>query len=146
MLISTYILFFTARSGSRNLQALTPADRANIIHTLADQLVEKSAKIMEANQKDLVKARSQGIEGPLYDRLVMTPGKLSSLAEGLKQIAESSFDNLGRIVRRTKISETMSIVQKTVSIGVLLVIFESRPDCLPQVLTETHFLVIFLDF
>lgn len=128
------------------MQALTPADRANIIHTLADQLVEKSAKIMEANQKDLVKARSQGIEGPLYDRLVMTPGKLSSLAEGLKQIAESSFDNLGRIVRRTKISETMSIVQKTVSIGVLLVIFESRPDCLPQVLTETHFLVIFLDF
>ena len=117
------------------MQALTPTERANVIHTLADQLVEQSDKIMEANQKDLNKAKSQGIEGPLFDRLVMTTNKLDSLAEGLKQIADSSYDNLGRIVRKTQISATMSIVQKTVPIGVLLVIFESRPDCLPQVRT-----------
>ena len=127
------IYISSARTGSRNLQSLSPAERANIIHTIAEELILKSASIMEANKKDLVKARNQGIEGPLYDRLVMTPNKLDSLAEGLKQIADSSYENLGRVVRRTQISDTMSIVQKTVPIGVLLVIFESRPDCLPQV-------------
>lgn len=72
----------------------------------------------------------------MYDRLVMTEGKLRSLSEGLHQIADSSLDNLGRVVRRTKVSDSIDLVQKTVPIGVLMVIFESRPDCLPQVRAE----------
>jgi delta-1-pyrroline-5-carboxylate synthetase len=63
----------------------------------------------------------------------MTHQKIVSLADGLRQIADSSHNNLGRILRRTKLSDTMELTQKTVPIGVLMVIFESRPDCLPQV-------------
>ena len=47
---------YTARVGGRNLQSLSPTERANIIHTIADQLVQKFSKIMEANEKDLAKA------------------------------------------------------------------------------------------
>ena len=60
-------------------------------------------------------------------------GKLESLSTGLKQIAESSYENVGKVVRKTKVSDTLDLVQRTVPIGVLMVIFESRPDALPQV-------------
>lgn len=58
---------------------------------------------------------------------------MESLATGLHQIANSSFENVGRVIRKTQVSDTLDLVQKTVPIGVLMVIFESRPDALPQV-------------
>ena len=66
-------------------------------------------------------------------RLALSRAKLESLSTGLMQIADNSFDNVNRVVRRTRISNTLEVVQKTVPIGVLMVIFESRPDALPQV-------------
>ena len=75
------------------------------------------------------------MSGPLYDRLALSPGKLASLAAGLQQIADSSQDCVGRVLRRTRLSPTAEVVQRTVPIGVLMVIFESRPDALPQVNT-----------
>ena len=63
----------------------------------------------------------------------MSHKKLESLSAGLMQIADTSYNNVGKIVRKTKVSESLEVIQKTVPIGVLMVIFESRPDALPQV-------------
>lgn len=73
---------------------------------------------------------------PLLKRLSLSTSKLNSLAIGLRQIAASSKDSVGRIIRRTRIAKDLDLEQVTVPIGVLLVIFESRPDCLPQVCEE----------
>lgn len=66
-------------------------------------------------------------------RLFLTPEKLNSLSTGLLQISESTKECLGRVLRRTLITDGMTLKQVTVPIGVLLVIFESRPDVLPQI-------------
>ena len=88
---------------------------------------------MEANNQDLSNARANGVTGPMFDRLALSSSKLESLCVGLNQIADSSYGNVGRVLKRTKISETLEVVQETVPIGVLMVIFESRPDALPQI-------------
>lgn len=91
-----------ARIGGRLLQTLTPDQRASCVHTLADLLVNKQSIILDANQKDLQEAASSGVAKPLLSRLSLTPSKLKNLAVGLKQIADSSHRNVGRVLRRTR--------------------------------------------
>lgn len=67
------------------------------------------------------------------DRLALSSSKLYSLCTGLRQIADTSDTVLNRVLKRTKISTELELRQITVPLGVLMVIFESRPDCLPQV-------------
>lgn len=69
----------------------------------------------------------------MLKRLSLSSVKLSSLAVGLRQIAMAAQDSVGRVVRRTRVAPSLELEQVTVPIGVLLVIFEARPDCLPQV-------------
>ena len=88
---------------------------------------------MDANNKDLQEANKIGLAKPLLSRLSLTPSKLKSLTLGLRQIADSSLKNVGRVLKRTKLADGLELKQITVPIGVLLVIFESRPDSLPQV-------------
>ncbi|CAB3990250.1 delta-1-pyrroline-5-carboxylate synthase isoform X2, partial [Paramuricea clavata] len=123
-----------ARKAGRDLQALGPQERAEILYRLADLLEERTTEILDANALDLETATSsQNLTPPMLSRLSLTPNKINSLAAGIRQIAESSHENIGRILRRTKIAEDLELVQETVPIGVLMVIFESRPDALPQV-------------
>lgn len=88
---------------------------------------------MDANKKDLELASS--LSAPLRDRLHLSRAKLQSLSDGLRQLAHGVVerDNVGEVIRRTLVGNGLTLVQQKVPIGVLLVIFESRPDCLIQV-------------
>jgi delta-1-pyrroline-5-carboxylate synthetase len=59
--------------------------------------------------------------------------KIKTLADGMNQIAENT-NILGKVVKSTKLADNLILKQVTVPIGVLMVIFESRPDSLPQVI------------
>jgi len=115
------------------LQALRPEERAECIKTLADLLETRQSEILTANALDLEAASKKNLAKALLSRLSLTPPKLKSLSSGLRQIADDSLTNVGRVLRRTRLAEGLELQQITVPIGVLLVIFESRPDSLPQV-------------
>lgn len=127
------VLAENARIGSRIMQNLPAEERSACVNTLADLLISKEKFILDANQKDIAKAQKDGVATPLLNRLALSPSKLKTLSAGLKQIAESSKTIVGRTIRHTKLAENLILKQITVPIGVLLVIFESRPDSLPQV-------------
>ncbi|XP_044070357.1 delta-1-pyrroline-5-carboxylate synthase-like isoform X1 [Siniperca chuatsi] len=123
-----------ARHAGRALASLHPEQRGEIICCLAELLTEKKDEILSANKRDMELATASGrFSQPLINRLSLSTAKLNSLAIGLRQLAVSSRDSVGRVLRRTRVANNLELEQITVPIGVLLVIFESRPDCLPQV-------------
>lgn len=74
----------------------------------------------------------------MLKRLSLSPAKLNSLAVGLRQIAMAAQDSVGRVLRRTRVAHNLELEQITVPIGLILVIFEARPDCLTQVLLQKN--------
>ncbi|XP_005089398.1 delta-1-pyrroline-5-carboxylate synthase isoform X2 [Aplysia californica] len=122
-----------AREGGRCLQALTGVHRTAIVNRLADLLLERKSEILQANQQDVQQAFAAGMQQSEMARLYLSDQKLETLATGLRQIGKDSVDAVGRVVQRTRLADGMVLDKKTVPIGVLLVIFESRPDALPQV-------------
>lgn len=121
-----------ARCQARKLQELPYSIRQSIIRSVADSLLEFEADILAANSKDMEKAEKDGISSVLKNRLKLTHEKLSTLASGLRQIA-SAGDPLGIEKCKRELSDGLVLSQVTVPVGVLMIIFESRPDSMPQI-------------
>lgn len=109
------------------------SQRANILNRLAELVLDREQEIHTANAEDLREAGT--LSDSLRSRLKLTHEKLQSLSSGLRQLAEKVVqnDHVGHVIKRTQVGEGLTLEQQKVPIGVLLVIFESRPDCLIQV-------------
>lgn len=94
--------------------------------------MQREDTILAANALDLEIASKTALNENLRSRLVLSPSKLATLSKGISMIA-SQPDPIDRLIRRTEISTGLILEQRTVPLGVLLVIFESRPDALPQI-------------
>ncbi|XP_013863093.1 delta-1-pyrroline-5-carboxylate synthase [Austrofundulus limnaeus] len=122
-----------ARNSGRTLASLHPDQRSEIVCHLAEMLTERKEEILAANKMDMEVAVSAGhLPSAMLKRLSLTSAKLNSLAVGLRQVAVAAQDSVGRVLRRTRVAHGLELEQITVPIGVFLVIFEARPDCLPQ--------------
>jgi glutamate-5-semialdehyde dehydrogenase len=108
------------------------SNRTAILKDIAAALRQNAASVFEANKKDLAEAKSAGIAEPLYKRLVLNEAKLRDVITGIEQIAEME-DPVGRVVQETALDEGLILKKVQTPIGVLAMIYESRPDAGPQI-------------
>jgi len=100
---------------------------------LAAHFEANAPAILEANGRDIKAFETSKKHTPaMAARLVFSPKKITGVADGLRALSNQP-DPLGRTRRHVEIAPGLNLMQETVPIGVLLVIFESRPDVLPQV-------------
>src|SRR5215831_11055224 len=114
------------------LRLSTSVDRTAVLNEIASALRSGAAGIFEANNRDLDSAKASGIAEPLYKRLVFDEAKLRDVIDGIEQIA-SMEDPVGRVVAETELDEGLILKKVQVPIGVLAMIYESRPDAGPQI-------------
>jgi len=114
------------------LKLAASMDRTAILKDIATALRENAASIFEANQKDLAEAKAAGIAEPLYKRLILNEPKLRDVITGIEQIAAME-DPVGRVVQETQLDDELILKKVQTPIGVLAMIYESRPDAGPQI-------------
>jgi len=114
------------------LKLAAGVDRTAILKDVAAALRENAPSIFEANQKDLAEAKAAGIAEPLYKRLVLNESKLRDVITGIEQISAME-DPVGRVVQETQLDEELILKKVQTPIGVLAMIYESRPDAGPQI-------------
>lgn len=94
----------------------------------AAEALEKSMDfLIEENQKDIVKAKAQGMKESLIDRLMLTEDRIYAIAEGLRQIVDLE-DPLGEVESMKTRPNGLIIGKKRVPLGVIGIIYESRPN------------------
>ena len=120
------------RISQRQFAGCGPEQRTAALLSIADILERRSSDIMAANERDLEQAAGSGLAAPLVSRLRLTNKKISTLCDGLKSLAQSA-DPVGRAERRTTLDDGLVLTRVMSPIGVLLIIFESRPDAVIQI-------------
>ena len=107
-------------------------NRIKALNFMADYLEKNSKEILEANNADYVNAEKKGISRALLSRLKLSKSKLNSGIEGVRKVGDLA-DPVNQVQIKRELSKGLILERKTVPIGVLGVIFESRPDAVMQI-------------
>jgi len=107
-------------------------NRIKALHFMADYLEKNSKEILEANNEDYSSAEKKGISRALLSRLKLSKSKLNSGIEGVRKVGDLA-DPVNQVQIKRELSKGLILERKTVPIGVLGVIFESRPDAVMQI-------------
>ena len=116
-----------AKAASSQLAQTSTEQRNNALCKMADSLERNCTKILEANQKDVEAAQARGVKEALIDRLILDKRRVISMASTLREVAEMR-DPLNEIVKTWTRPNGLIIGQLRVPLGVIGIIYESRPD------------------
>ena len=116
-----------ARVAARQLRQCSAEQKNAGLRAMADELVAAQDAILSANAKDLEKAKSAGLSAAMIDRLTLNPKRIAAMADGIRQVAELP-DPVGEIIRDWTRPNGLRIQKKRVPIGVIGIIYESRPN------------------
>ena len=124
--MTTQELLRAAKSAAPAL-AITPDEaRKTALEAMAAALEQGADAILRANQEDVACARDT-CSPVMIDRLTLTPARIAAMAEGMRQVAALP-DPIGRVLERTEHPKGMVIEKVSVPLGVIAIIFESRPN------------------
>lgn len=116
-----------AKAASRVMAKLGQNDKNNALLAVADALVNNADEIIKANSIDIDNAVKNGMSEALLDRLMLTTKRFEDMAEGIRQVV-SLEDPIGEVLSMKERPNGLLIGQKRVPMGVIGIIYESRPN------------------
>jgi glutamate-5-semialdehyde dehydrogenase len=121
---STQEKLLRARAASATLALLSTAEKNALLLAIADAIEANQKDILAANQADV---ESSGLEGAMRDRLLLTPSRIKEMARGVREVAALP-DPIGETLAEWTKSNGLRIRKVRVPLGVVGIIFESRPN------------------
>lgn len=116
-----------AKEAEPKLRILNEEQKNQVLKLAAEFLLQDTNRILIANEKDMEHGREKGMKAGLLDRLKLTPERIESMAEGLRQIADLP-DPIGQLLSERLRPNGLLIRQVRVPLGVIGIIYESRPN------------------
>ena len=116
-----------AKEVKQQIAVLSTVQKNQALSAVADKLVEKQKKLIDANSIDMENGRKNQMPEGLLDRLLLTEARIAQMAEGLRQVV-SLEDPVGEVISMKKRPNELMIGKKRVPLGVIGIIYESRPN------------------
>ena len=116
-----------AKAASRQLAILTTTEKNEALNAIADELVTQGEKVLAQNALDIEDGRLRGLSEAILDRLLLTNGRLQSLAADVRQVATLP-DPVGEEMDSKVLPNGIKLSRRRIPIGVLGVIYEARPN------------------
>ena len=133
------------KAASRELAILDTKTRDKALVAMGRALTANASCIARENRKDLGLARRKGMSFALIDRLTLTPGRIDAMAASLVEISKLK-DPVGALIETRRRPNGLLIKKVRVPIGVILIIYESRPnvtsDCVGLCLKSSNGLIL----
>ncbi len=125
----TYLenLGLEAKKAEAAIRGISQNVKNRALFAIADGLTENAGLIIEDNEKDLENARKNNMSEAMRDRLKLDMKRIGDMAEGVRRIAALP-DPVGRVLGGKELPNGLKIVKKAVPLGVVGIIFESRPN------------------
>ena len=116
-----------AKASTQTIATLDGKTKNRILNEMADALVKSSSKIVKANEKDMEAGKKANLEASLLDRLLLDTKRVEAIAQSLREIAVLK-EPVGRVLDGWVNDDNLRIEKVSVPIGVVGVIYESRPN------------------
>ena len=116
-----------AKSSARKLAASSGADRKSAIYNIAKALIDSEEEIIAENAKDVSNGKNKGLADAMVDRLIITPQSLRTMSSDTLKVADLD-DPVGEMIEMKTMENGLQVGRKRVPLGVIGVIYESRPN------------------
>ena len=124
--MTTLQIMQQAKACCGQLAIISTQQKNRALLSMADHLVANQAQILAENAKDLARAKGQ-ISEVMLDRLALSEARIQGMADGIRQVADLP-DPVGKVLRHISRPNGMSIDRVSVPLGVIAIIYESRPN------------------
>ena len=123
---STQAIFEKVQKVKKTINTATTAEKNHALEEMAKQLWLSRADILAANELDMAAAKGK-ISDVMLDRLYLDEDRIAAMAEGIRQLIDLE-DPVGQVLERTELDNGLVISKKRVAMGVIGIIYESRPN------------------
>ena len=123
---STQAIFEKVQKVKKTINTATTAEKNHALEEMAKQLWLSRADILAANELDMAAAKGK-ISDVMLDRLYLDEERIAAIADGIRQLIDLE-DPVGQVLERTELENGLVISKKRVAMGVIGIIYESRPN------------------